>query len=106
MNNKYVKISNLESVEGNSAHPGIVVRTMNWYQANTEPEFISWHWKEFSTFMRSTRIIMATYVKRNTCILSMAEVQVYFDLTPIAFNHLPSDAYFLVFQSLHLKHRL
>ena len=35
--------------------------------------------------MQSTRIIMSTYVKLNTVIASIAEVQVYFDLTPIDF---------------------
>ena len=33
----------------------------------------------------------------------MAEVQVYFDLTPIDFNHLPSDAYFFSFSILTPK---
>ena len=55
--------------------------------------------------MHSTRIITTTYVKRNKFISSMVEVQLYFDLTPIDFSHLSSDAYFLSFQFLHLKQR-
>ena len=33
----------------------------------------------------------------------MAEVEVYIDLTPIDFNHLPSEAYFLRFLVLTPK---
>ena len=46
---------------------------------------------------------MATYVKWNMFISSMAEVQVCFDLMPIDLNHLPSDAYFLSFSILTTK---